>query len=51
MYACIALSANGREGGEYKLLPGGPSNGNDKETKGSAKEEVSVLLEADLHLA
>ncbi|KAM7459393.1 hypothetical protein LguiA_036387 [Lonicera macranthoides] len=38
-----ANGANGREGGEYKLLPGGPSNGNDKETKGSAKEEVTFI--------
>jgi uncharacterized membrane protein YfcA len=38
-----ANGVNGTEGGEYKLLPGGPSNGSNKEASGSKKKEVSLI--------
>ncbi|XP_059658022.1 sulfite exporter TauE/SafE family protein 3-like [Cornus florida] len=41
--AAKRLEGNDGEKAEYKLLPGGPSNGDQKETKASAEPEVTLL--------
>lgn len=41
----VILSANGQEGAEYKLLPAGPSNDTQKETKDTKASILKQLFE------